>query len=303
MRALVVEGGGMRAAYASGAVAGLASRGLTVDAAYGTSAGGAICAWFAAGQADDGTRTWSYAKDPTTMSWRRWFQGGDLIDQRRLIDGIYVNEIPLAIDRVRSAPFPTWVTVADVETAETRYFDLRRGSTLELIKATGALPLAIRDPIFLLPDGSACPHDAQTRRRNHGDCRGYLDGGVTEPIPLARAIADGATDIVCVFNRPQGLRRAEPAIVARMVGRRYPALEGPTRRHHILHNEAVALAERPAPGVRVTIVRPSHDVGVGRLTRDLGRIGRALQWGRRDGERAVVPGLRQHVTVGDAHVP
>ena len=74
-RALVVEGGGMKAAYANGVLSAFEELGHTAwDAIYGTSAGGALAAWFAAGQARHAEKTWEYAADRRILSYRRFLR-------------------------------------------------------------------------------------------------------------------------------------------------------------------------------------------------------------------------------------
>ncbi|HWG91091.1 MAG TPA: patatin family protein [Candidatus Thermoplasmatota archaeon] len=280
MRALVIEGGGMRAAYASGAVHGLAEADLQVDAVYGTSAGGAIAAWFGAGQAHESPRTWAWAADRTLMSYRRWLTGrGPLWDLQRLYQTFYLERIRLKVEALASARFPVRVSVTDADTGEALYPDLRQGPVHDLLMATSALPLAVAKPV-----------EALGRR--------LLDGGVADPIPVARAIADGYTDLVVVLNRPKGPpRKPEPWWVSRLAAREYPAIAHLSARHHDLHNAAVALAENPPPGVRITLVRPTRPTGLSRLTRDPRLLDRAIRQGFEDGQAALArgPGVRQRL--------
>jgi predicted patatin/cPLA2 family phospholipase len=265
----VIEGGGSRAAYASGAVDGLAQGGLRVDAVYGTSAGGAAAAWFAAGQTADGCRTWSYAADPRLVSVRRWvLRRGPIWDLDRLYQHVYVHDVPLDVAAVRRAPFPVWVTCTDADTGATAYYDLRRGDVLRLLQATSAVPLVAGEPVSV-------------------NGRRLVDGGVTDPIPIGRALADGADDIVLVLNRPAKHAHApENRFALGVLARRYPALADAARRRHLVHRASIARAERPPSGVRVSIVRPRVDTGLGRFTREPGPLERAIARGRQDGRAA-----------------
>lgn len=255
----------MRAAYANGVLAALEDAGERFDAVYGTSAGGALAAWFSAKQARYAIATWSYVSDRRILSYRRWLLGrGPLLDHDTLFGVVYERERPLDVDAIRRAPHPVVVTATEADTGETRYQDLRRGDVLTWLRATGRLPLAAGDPVVI-------------------DGRRWVDGGVTDPIPIARALADGATDVVCVLNRPSGERRPESAILQSLIRRRYPALAPFVARHHANHARAVALAERPPPGVRVGIVRPAGDLGLSRLSRDVTRVMAAVRAGEADG--------------------
>lgn len=257
----------MRAAYANGVLAAFEDAGLRDwDAVYGTSAGGALAAWFTAGQARYALGTWKYAADRRILSYRRWIRGrGPLLDHDGLFDIVYSKEMPLDVATIERAPFPVFVTVVDADTGLALYPDIRRGEALAWLRATGRLPFATGPPVQI-------------------GGRRYLDGGIVDPIPIARAIADGATDITLVLNRPEGDRKAEPKIVTRAASRRWPVFRQAFADHHGLHNRAVALATSPPKGVTVRIVRPARDPGLSRLSRNLARIEAAIAQGEADGK-------------------
>lgn len=262
MRALVVEGGGIRAAYANGVLAELEEAGVTFDAAYGTSAGGALVAWFTAGQANEALETWKYVHDERILSYRRWLlREGPLLDHDGLFEIVYEDEYPLNVDAIKSADHPVVVTATEVETGKGHYQDVREGNVLDWLRATGRLPLASGPPVEI--GGTE-----------------YLDGGIAIPIPIQRAFEDGADEVLLVLNRPERKSEAESWFLAALVGQRYPELFDLVRRHAELWNEAVEAALDPPEGVNVTIVRPEEYLDLGRLSRDWDRIQAAIEEGR-----------------------
>jgi len=267
--ALVIEGGANRSAYATGALCELQKAGIVPDAAYGTSAGGALAAWYAAGQMERCAEVWRYATDRRIMSYRRALIGRRIFDLSALYRELYLEEFGLDVAAVKRSRYPVFVTLTDADTGETVYVDLR---TVEhpthWIHAGAALPIAAAAPIEL-------------------DGQRWLDGGTTDPIPLRRAIDDGHTDVVVVMNRPAGVRKPEPGWVVKLFGRKFPQLVEHARQHHAYHNDAVRLAEPPPKGVRVRIVRPSRDTGLSRTTRDIKVLRAAIEMGRRDAERVL----------------
>lgn len=263
--ALVVEGGGSRGAYATGVLASLQTSGFVPSAAYGTSAGGALIAWYAAGQMEVACKSWDSISDRKLLSYRRMLVGGHALDLRLLYRHYYPNVFGMDVKALRAAPFAVRVTLTDAETCATYHPDIRESEDpLALVHAGAALPIVAEAPIEW--NGRPC-----------------LDGGTTAPIPIQRALDDGHKDIVCVLNRPSGIRAPEPEWAIRLVARRFPALEEAARRHHAYHNIAVALAENPPEGVRVRIIRPSGETGVSRMTRDVKAVRRAIEMGRSDG--------------------
>lgn len=261
----------MRATYASGVAHSLHRAGFVPDAVYGTSAGGAIAAWYASGQIDVGLTTWDRASDRRLMSFRRaLLMRGPVLDGHHVYRELYPNHWKLDADALKRAAYPVIVTVTDADTGETLYPDLRAAEDpFVLLQATTNLPLLSGPPVAW-----------QGRR--------LLDGGVTDPIPLARAMEDGHRDIILVANRVRGERKPEPEWTVRIIARAFPELADPTRLHHKLHNDALKLAERPPDGVRVRVIRPTRDIGVSRLTRDTRKLRAAIEIGKRDGAAAAV---------------
>ena len=267
-QALVIEGGANRASYATGAAASLQAAGFVPDAVYGTSAGGALAAWYGAGQMELACRTWDAVRDRELMSFRRALFGGYVFDLHKLYRHYYANVFGLDVAAIKKAPFPIRVTISDADTCETYYPDIREADEpLALVHAGAAIPILSDAPV--LWNGRRC-----------------IDGGTTAPIPLQRAIDDGHKEIVCILNRAPGDRKPEAEWAIRLIARKFPALEQAAREHHSIHNRAVRLALSPPEGVRVRVIRPTSDTGVSRATRDLRRIRAAIERGRRDGMRA-----------------
>lgn len=265
MVTLVLEGGAARATYGSGVADALQRAGFVPEAVYGTSAGAAIAAWFAAGQTDVGITTWDHITNRELLSFRRFFVGKPAIRFARLYGEMYPKQFGMDVARLRAAPYPVWVTLTDADSATTAYVDLRHAKDpFQILHATSAMPLVSDAPVIM-------------------DGRRYVDGGMTDPIPLAKAIADGHKDIVVVANRPDGDRHPEPGFVVRLVAREFPALREATARHHALQQEALDLAARPPRGVRVRLVRPARSLGLSRLTRDVAKLRAAVELGRADG--------------------
>lgn len=257
----------MKSAYGNGVLSAFEEAGHTTwDAVYGTSAGGAMAAWYTAGQARYAEKTWDYAADPRILSYKRWARfGGPLLDHEALLEIVYLQEHPIDQAAIRRSKHPVIVTAADVHSGECVYHDLRRGDIIAWLKATGRLPFASGPPVAIAG-------------------RAYLDGGILDPIPVRKAVADGHQDVTLILNKPPGKRRKDNAVVAGIAARRYPKLRDGILRHQAIKGESLDYAESPPGGVTIRIIRPSQPTGVGRLSRDLGLIRAAIELGRADGK-------------------
>lgn len=265
-RALVVEGGGMKAAYANGVLSAFEdAEHAPWDAVIGTSAGGALGAWYSAGQAAYAEHTWAYARDPRILSYRRMALGRPVLDHEALLDIVYVDEHPIDQDAVRRAPWPVVVTGADIDTGACVYHDLRDGDIIPWLKATGRLPLGCGPPVTI-------------------DGRRYIDGGSIDPIPLRYVVERmGCTDVTLVLNTPPGPRRPDPRFMAEVAARRFPKLRDGITRHQEIKQSCIDYALDPPKGVHVDVIRPAAKMGVHRLSRDMAAINGAIEQGRRDG--------------------
>lgn len=263
---LVIEGGGMKAAYANGVLSAFEDADFAPwDAVIGTSAGGALAAWYSAGQARYAEKTWDYAADPRILSYRRALRGGPLLDHEALLDIVYVQEHPIDVAAVRAAPWPVIVTAVDADTGEVAYQDVREGDTIGWLKATGRLPFASGPPVEL-------------------DGRRWVDGGTVDPVPVRYAVEQlGATELTLITNKPPGHVRQDPRLVVGLTARRYPALRAGLEDHQRIKAESVRYALDPPEGVTSHLLYPTRPTRLGRLSRNLERIREGLDVGRADG--------------------
>lgn len=258
----------MRAAYANGVLSAFETAGHRPwDLVLGTSAGGALAAWYAAGQARFAERTWDFAADRAILSYRRYLLGrGPLLDHEFLLENVYRERHPIDEAAIHRAPFPVVVTATRVRDGHATYHDLREGPVIPWLKATGRLPFAAGPPVDI-----------------QGEL--YLDGGIADPIPVRHAIETRGMDhVVLLLNSPAGPRRRDNAVLSRITARRFPSLRNGILAHQARKEAAVAYALTPPPAVRIDIVRPAEPTGLHRLTRDLGLLHDAIEHGRRDGQ-------------------
>jgi predicted patatin/cPLA2 family phospholipase len=271
MKALVVEGGGMRGAYAAGAIIGLQQAGERFDAVYASSSGACSAAYFAAGQ-PEGLSIWREHLDgPKLIRASNLLRGRPLLDLGYLVDEVFARRVPLDVAALRRAPHPTWVTVTHAGTGEAEHRDLRREKApLETLRASAALPFAYGRTVKL--DGAR-----------------YVDGGLADPIPLRRALEDGADEVTVVLTRPRGYRRppARRALVALSSPHRGARRAMATM--HERYNQALDLAEA-TPGVRV--IAPPPTLRLSRLMRGADELRAAVAQGMSDAAATITRAVR-----------
>jgi predicted patatin/cPLA2 family phospholipase len=99
-----------------------------------------------------------------------------------------------------------------------------------------------------------------------------LDGGIADPLPIHRAMADGFVKNVVILTRNRGYQK-EPVhcpelLLHRIKYRRYPALVETIKRKHIIYNEALSCIEDLEKEGLAVVIRPTAKLAVGRYERN-----------------------------------
>jgi predicted patatin/cPLA2 family phospholipase len=209
--ALVIEGGGMRGVVSAAMTAALDDLGYArcFDLVVGTSAGALNGAAMLAGVADGCTREYFGG-----FATREFINPARLLRGKPVVDVEYVldfNSTALDAGRhARALASDTELHCVATEVATAKPVDLTGLSTLDELRA--ALLATSRLP--WIGGGPA-----------HFRDRDWLDGGLTEPIPLPTAIAAGATHVLALLTRALGTRLPPPGGLGdRLVARKLRAL-------------------------------------------------------------------------------
>jgi predicted patatin/cPLA2 family phospholipase len=226
--ALVLEGGGMRGVVSAGMTAALERLGLTpcFDLVVGASAGAINGAALIAGVARHGAAAYH-----GPLASRRFVNPARALRGRPVIDVKYVLEYASAEldagrhERVLASAIALHCVAVSVETAETVTFSGMR-STAELhevVLASSRMPWAGGPPVEIAG-------------------RRYVDGGLGSAIPVAEALAAGATHVLVLQTRPHGVpRRSASRIGDRLIVRH---LRGLNPALVTLYRERVTCYER-----------------------------------------------------------
>jgi predicted patatin/cPLA2 family phospholipase len=261
--ALIVEGGGMRGAYAAGALLGLAERGVAFDRVWATSSGACSAAYFVAGGGTEGIRIWEdLVSGGQLIRFRNLFAGRGCLDLDYLIR-TFRERVPLDWGRLAAAQSQLWVVLTDCRLGEAVYHRVRGAEVFDVLCAATALPFATRG--YARVDGVD-----------------YADGGITDSIPFAAAIAAGATEVTVILTHAPGYRmRPFPLGLARLAFPRFPRVARALRDRYRNYNGSLDLLASPPPGVSLRLIRPSA-LALRRFTRARSRLRAAVSQGRRD---------------------
>lgn len=181
---MVLEGGGMRGLYTAGVLDELMEQGIYADSTVGVSAGAIFGCNYKSRQIGRTLRyNTRFCKDKRYMGLKSWITTGDLYSK----DFAY-GEVPWKLDvfdteTFARSPMKFTVVCTDIETGKPCYQECRMGDRLDVewMRASASLPLAAR-PVKL-------------------NGRMYLDGGISDPIPVNWMLSQGYEKNVVVCTR------------------------------------------------------------------------------------------------------
>lgn len=263
--ALILEGGGMRGVFTAGVLDEWMDRGLWLGPLYGVSAGVIHACSYISRQPGRALRVaLNYLDDPRYCGFGSFLKTGDFFGVQFCYHDIPNRLDPMDYDAAEAYPWPCYAVATNCRTGTPAYFDVRNArKSLAAVQASASLPLL----------SHMVPIDGEQ----------YLDGGVSDSIPLARSMADGNRKHVLVLTQMEGYQkkpnRLMPLVRARYA--RWPALVGAMARRHTAYNQALALVRRQQAQGTAFVLRPRNLCGVGRIEKEPAKLRALYQEGRR----------------------
>ncbi len=253
MTGLVLEGGAMRGIFTAGVLDVFMENGIKFDNVIGVSAGACFGCNYVSNQIGRTIRyNMKYAKDKRYCSISSLIKTGDIFGGE-----FCYHTLPTELDRFDEAAFiesgiPFYVVVTDINTGEAGYHRMVDASyeELEWMRASSSMPLVSN---IINIDGGQ-----------------YLDGGMTDAIPLKASEALGCTKNVTVLTKPRGYRKSPEKMmpVIRWKYRDYPKLVHAMQVRHIAYNEQLDHCFRQEKADSNFVICPKSPLPLGHICHD-----------------------------------
>lgn len=250
---LVLEGGGMRGVFTAGVLDWLMDNGMYFPYTIGVSAGACNGLSYASRQ-----RGRAKICNIDLLDKYRYIGVKYLFTKRSIMDfDLIFNDFPTRIipydyDTYFASPGRFVMVTSNCRTGEANYFEEKndRVRLLNICRASCSLPFV-------------CP-------KSYVDGVPMLDGGISDAIPIRRAIADGFPRNVVVLTRNKGYRKeVMDKSIPWFMYRRYPALRESLRVKNKHYNETLDYVEQLEEEGQVIIIRPERPLEVDRIERDV----------------------------------
>ena len=241
MIGLIDIGGGMRGVYTSGIYDYLLDHDVKIDYCLGVSSGSGNLLNFVAKQRGRNERFYTeYSFDKDYFGAVAALKSGNLINLNYIYSGISnsTGKDPIDFDTFMANECRFTCVITDEKTATPRYCtkeDFKKDD-YTVLKAACALPVACR-PVKM-------------------NGKKYFDGGVSDPIPIKKAFADGCDKVIVCITQPRDFRKTKISPLANiLLANHRKVLDKVLIMHHMYNNGIEELLELERQG-KVLVVDP-----------------------------------------------
>lgn len=264
---LVLEGGGTRAIYTSGVLDAFMEENIEFPYVIGVSAGSCNgVSYIGKCKRRQHDITVNYSCDKRYMGISNMLKGKGFLNTEWIFGELTYSISPLDYDTYEkaNAKFCCVVTNALTGKAEYLYPDGAFRDGCEELKASCSLPGAAK-PVML----GGIP---------------YYDGGLSDSIPLKRALEDGCLKAVVILTQHKGYVKSPMSERATRLFKKYPKIQQAILNRHNMYNEQLKYVDEMEKAGRAYIIRPSVPLGVGTLEKNTAKLEGIYQLGYRQGK-------------------
>ncbi len=244
--ALILEGGGMRGLYTAGVLDVLMEHNIETDVAVGVSAGALFGINYKSKQIGRVLRyNLKYAGVSENLGIKSFLKTGNLMSKQ-----FYFYDLPFKLDVMdtetyRNCKTQFYAVVTNLNTGLPEYksiYDLDNKECMEYLRASGSLPF-VSKPVVI--------NDIP-----------YLDGGVSDSIPVKHYIDEGYDKIIVVLTRPSGVRKTGQIHGTDIFYKQYPKFAKTLKNRNSDYSKQCDLVDELEKSERIIVIRPSELINV-----------------------------------------
>lgn len=257
MAGLILEGGTFRPIFSAGVMDALLNNNIIFPYCIGVSAG--ISNGFSYISKQNGRNLIlleKYRKDKRYIGLGNYFKHKSIFGIDFVFDEIPNKLLPFDWNEFNNYDGKILVGVTNANTGKTEYLDGKQiDHKCTMLKATCAIP-------FFFP--------AIEYNKNY-----YYDGGLCDPIPIKKSIADGNDKNLIVLTRPASYKKKlnkQNIIAAKILKHKYPNLVEPLLKRHILYNQTVEFCNKLEREGKAIILRPEESQAINSFEKDINKL-------------------------------
>lgn len=250
---LVLEGGGLRCMFTNAILDVWMESGITFDALAGVSAGVLFGCNYKSRQPGRGLRyNLKYKDEKGYMSFQSLWKTGDYVNAEFAYDRLPREYDPFDFQAYRENPMRFYAVCTDIEAGFPIYHEIADadGDGLQWLRASSSMP------VFAKPV--------------HLDGHYYLDGGITDSIPLEFLQKKGYQRNVVILTQPEGYQK-QPAhlrALLKLMLPQFPKVAEMMECRHEMYNRQVDYVRAEAAKGDTFVICPDQKLDIGRVNLD-----------------------------------
>ena len=248
-KGLVLEGGGLRGIFTAGVLDYFLEKNVEFDGCIGVSAGAChACSYLAKQPKRAFNVSVDYLDNKKYASFYNLVTTGDFFR----VDFVY-DEIPNKLAPIDNETFKKnntkfQVVITNCETGEAEYPEVTDfDNDTILVRASSSLPFLSRKVVI--------------------DGKEYLDGGVSDSIPLKKSFENGNIKNVVIMTRDKNYRKTPSKLgkIAKIVYKKYPKLVKAIENRYKDYNENVEYIYDLERKGEIFVIQPEVPLDLGRI--------------------------------------
>lgn len=255
---MVLEGGSMRGIYTAGVLDVLMENNVEVDGIVSVSAGALFGVNYFSKQIGRVIRyNKKYCGDKRFISIYSLLRTKNVVNKDFTFYKVTKELDPFDNDTFKEGNKDFYVTATNIETGKAEYFKIDDViEQLEEFRATAAVPFA--SEIIEL------------------NGKKYLDGGISDSIPINKCLDLGYKKIIVILTQPLGFRKMpfskKREQLLKIALKKYPKLVDAMLNRYIMYNEELDKVRELEEKGDIFVIRPSRKINMSMIEKDPNKI-------------------------------
>ena len=248
---LVLEGGAMRGLYTAGVLDVFLDKDIKVTDILGVSAGAVFGVNYKSNQRGRTLRyNLKYLNDKRYMSINSLIKTGNLVNKE-----FAYYTLPRELDIFDEKAYEDnninfYAVITNMETGKPEYVEIDNAEEkIEVLRASSSMPF-LSKPVLI-------------------NNNSYLDGGISDSIPVLKAMEMGCDKVIVVLTRPIEYRKKKRnSFLIKMFYKKYPNLINTMVNRYKNYNNTVEEIIKLEEEGKIFVIRPSRLVDIKRVEKD-----------------------------------
>ncbi len=251
---LILEGGAMRGLYSAGALDVFMQNNIKVDVIYGVSAGALFGLNYKSRQIGRALRyNLKYAHEKNYMGLYSLFTTGDIMNKNFCFNKLVYELDKLDFETYKNNPVDFYAVVTNLQTGNPEYIKIDDAKKdMEYFRATGSMPF-VSKPVEI-----------------NGNY--YLDGAVSDAVPLKKVLETNWEKIIVILTRPSGYRKKKSYLPYGLIYGKFPNFVKTANNDYKKYNETMDLIEKYESENKIIVLRPSELIKMKRVEKDIKKL-------------------------------